>query len=306
MRRALIFVLLCSPEHLDAAGNVGVATRIQNVLFHLDKGVELHVRTLSGQLVSSTAEKPPVFDDVNSYVLEIDSARVSMTPESLTTLMNNVVFADAHASIKKLKIEVEASELKSTGVLQKGIGVPFTMRARVDVNADGRIRMHPTSMKAAGFLSKRVLDFFGLELETLVKVSPGSPVAVDGDDLLLDPERLLPPPRIRGKLTAAWIADGLIFEQFGPAKPQHAVTPPDRRFRNYMYYRGGTLRFGKLTMDDTDLMLVDDDPRDPFDFSPARYNEQLMAGYSKNTASHGLITHMPDLNDLSRRRTARR
>ena len=32
----------------------------------------------------------------------------------------------------------------------------------------------------------------------------------------------------------------------------------------------------------------------------ARYNEQLMAGYSKNTAAHGLITHMPDLDDLTR------
>jgi hypothetical protein len=306
MRRALIVVLLCSPEHLDAAGNAGVATRMQNVLFHLDKGVELHVRTLSGQLVSAAAGTPPVFDDVNSYVLEIDSARVSMTPESLTSLMNNVVFADADAPIRKLKIAVEGSELQSTGVLEKGVGVPFTMRARVDVTGDGRIRMRPTSMKAAGFLSKRVLDFFGVHLEKLVKVSPGSPVEVDGDDLLLDPEHLLPPPRIRGKLTAAWIADGVIVEQFGPAKPQHAITPPDRRFRNYMYYRGGTLRFGKLTMDDTDLMLVDDDPRDPFDFSPARYNDQLMAGYSKNTASHGLITHMPDLNDLPRRGVARK
>jgi hypothetical protein len=301
MRRALVLVLFWS-VHLEAAETVRVGTRMQNVLFHLGNGVELHVRTLSGQLVSATAGKPPVFDDVNSYVLEIDSARVSMTPESLTSLMNNVVFADARAPIRKLKIAVEGAELQSTGVLEKGVGVPFTMRARVDVTADGRIRMHPTSMKAAGFLSKRVFDFFGLHLEKLVKLSPGSPVEVDGDDLLLDPERLLPPPRIRGKLTAAWIADGVIVEQFGPAKPQHAITPPDRRLPNYMYYRGGTLRFGKLTMDDTDLMLVDDDPRDPFDFSPAQYNDQLMAGYSKNTASHGLITHMPDLNDLSRRR----
>ena len=97
----------------------------------------------------------------------------------------------------------------------------------------------------------------------------------------------------------------MIVEQFGPAKPQHAITPPDRRFPNYMYYRGGTLRFGKLTMDNTDLMLVAEDPRDPFDFSPAQYNDQLMAGYSRNTASHGLITHMPDLDDLTRRRAGR-
>jgi hypothetical protein len=67
-----------------------------------------------------------------------------------------------------------------------------------------------------------------------------------------------------------------------------------------MYYRGGTLRFGKLTMVDTDLLLVDADQKDVFDFSPARYNEHLVAGYSKNTPVHGLIVYMPDLNDLGK------
>lgn len=302
MRRLLIGLLV--PSTLAAADPVRVSTRMQNVNFHMGNGVELHVRTLSGRLVSSTAGKPPTFDDVSSYILEIDSARVSMTPDSLTNLMNNVVFANPRAPIQRLKIEVEGSELTQSGVLKKGIGVPFTMRARVDVTSDGKIRLHPTSMKAAGFISKRVLDFFGLDLERLVKVQAGSPVQVDGDDLLLDPERLLPPPRIRGKLVRAWIADGLIFEQFGPEKPTQPIAPP-QRFPNYMYYRGGTLRFGKLTMDDTDLMLVDDDPTDSFEFSPARYNDQLTAGYSKNTRNGGLITRMPDLNDVSRRRLAR-
>jgi hypothetical protein len=302
MRRILAALLLSSSAL--AADNQHVSTRMQNVNFHLGKGVELTVTTLSGRLVGPAAGKPVTFDDVNSYVLEIDAARVSMTPDSLTNLMNNVVFADSNAPIKKLKIDIEGAELKQSGVLRKGVDVPFTMRARLDVTSDGRLRIHPTSMKAAGFLSKRVLDFFGLELEKLVKVSDGSPVQVDGDDLLLDPERLLPPPRIRGRLTKTWISNGVVVEQFGPDKPPRTIAVP-AGFPNYMYYRGGTLRFGKLTMDDTDLMLVDQDPKDPFDFSPAQYNDQLTAGYSKNTRSHGLITHMPDLNDLSRQRAAR-
>jgi hypothetical protein len=36
------------------------------------------------------------------------------------------------------------------------------------------------------------------------------------------------------------------------------------------------LQFGKLIMHDTDLRLVDADPRDPFDFSPEHYNDQLV------------------------------
>ncbi len=67
-----------------------------------------------------------------------------------------------------------------------------------------------------------------------------------------------------------------------------------------MYSRGGTLRFGKLTMDDTDLLLIDADPKGSFEFSPLKYNDQLVAGYSKNTISHGLIVYMPSLSTLAR------
>jgi hypothetical protein len=275
-----------------------VATRMRHLLLHLGHGVDLRVDDLSGRLVSRTAG-PPVFDDVRSYLVELDAARVGMTPESLTNLMNNYVFARADAPISKLHITVENGELKQTGHLRKGIEVPFTMRGSIAATPDGKIRIHPTSLKAAGFLSKRVLDFFGLELERLVKT--GTPaVTVDGDDLLLDPEQLLPPPAIRGRLTKVWIENGVVMQQFASASPHAPIAPPDRRFTNYMYYRGGTLRFGKLTMQDTDLLLVDADPKDPFDFSPEGYERQLVAGYSKNTPAHGLIVYMPDFNDLGR------
>jgi len=54
-----------------------------------------------------------------------------------------------------------------------------------------------------------------------------------------------------------------------------------------MAYRGGTLRFGKMTMHNVDLQLIDADPSDPFEFFPDHYNDQLTAGYSKTTASGG-------------------
>jgi hypothetical protein len=67
---------------------------------------------------------------------------------------------------------------------------------------------------------------------------------------------------------------------------------------SYVYHRGGVLRFGKLTMTDSDLELVNDPPHSPFDFSLPDYNRQLVAGYSKNTVMHGLIVFMPDLSAL--------
>jgi hypothetical protein len=72
------------------------------------------------------------------------------------------------------------------------------------------------------------------------------------------------------------------------------LTVPEPKPENYMYYRGGVLRFGKLTMHDTDLLIMDAEPEDPFDFFLDQYNAQLVAGYSKNTPDHGLVVTMPD------------
>jgi len=46
------------------------------------------------------------------------------------------------------------------------------------------------------------------------------------------------------------------------------------------------------------LRLIDEDPHDPFDFSPRDYVKQLVAGYSKNDADGKLRVYMPDLNKV--------
>jgi hypothetical protein len=42
------------------------------------------------------------------------------------------------------------------------------------------------------------------------------------------------------------------------------------------------------------MQLIDADPRDAFDFFPAHYEDQLVAGYSRNTRRKGLQVFMPD------------
>ena len=145
-----------------AAPPVGV--RMRHLVLHMSPGVTLQVDDLRGRLDSRTGAAP-VFDDVNSYLVAVDYAKVAMSADSLTHLMNDHVFAADDAPVKDVAIRVEDGQLVQSGVLKKGVSVPFTLRATVAVAPDGRLRMHPTSLKAAGFLSKRVLDFFGLDLE---------------------------------------------------------------------------------------------------------------------------------------------
>ena len=72
------------------------------------------------------------------------------------------------------------------------------------------------------------------------------------------------------------------------------LTPPVADAANYLYDRGGTIRFAKETMVNAEAQFVDAHPEDAFDFSLAHYHDQLVAGYSKNAPAGGLVAYLPD------------
>ena len=86
-----------------------------------------------------------------------------------------------------------------------------------------------------------------------------------------------------------------IVQLFGTPERVAISRPHD----NYMQYEGNRLRFGKLTMNNTDLVLLDMNPKDSFDFYLDHYKEQLVAGYTKTTPSFGLRVYMRDFNKLN-------
>jgi hypothetical protein len=276
-----------------------VRVAFHNVHLRVADGVVLEVRHLEGALLSTRPGRPPVFDDQGSFTLRIDSGEIAMTPGSLTHLLNDHVFAYEGSSLTGIDVAIEDSHLKQKGTLRKGVPVAFTILADISATPDGQIRVHPTDVKAAGIPSEGLMKIFGIELDDLVKSNRSHGVQIVDNDLLLDPERLLPEPRISGRLTAVTLEGDRIVERFGSGKRGALAAAADRRARNYMYYRGGMLRFGKLTMSDTDMQLIDADPSDPFDFSPPKYVTQLVAGYSKNTPSGGLRVYMPDFDRVA-------
>ena len=279
-----------------------VEAEMRHVLYHVDDRVILQIEYLRGALIP-TRDEPPWFDDPESFSLAIDTGVVTISAASLSALLNDYVFNYDGSPLDNLTVTVDKGQLKQKGTLHKGIPLPFTIRAELSTTPDGRLRLHPTSVKVAGIGVKGLMRTFGIELENLVKVRPGRGVEISDNDFLLSPAGLLPPPRIEGRVTAVRVGDEAIEQIFGGSKrPGRAqpLHPSDPSARNYMFYRGKVLRFGKLTMMDADLQIVDADPDDPFDFDLAHLNEQLVAGESHNQPDFGLVTVMPDYADMRR------
>jgi hypothetical protein len=299
---AFVWTLTSAPAVHSAPA--GVQLEMKNVRLHVDDGIVLDVARLRGVMVSRADGNHPVFDDQRSYVLHLFSGDMSMDMASLQNLMNRHVFAYQGAPLKNLAIEADGPRLKLKGKLHKGIDIPFSTTASVSAAPDGRMRLHAESMKAAGVPAKGLLGLFGLALDDVMDIRKRRGVDVQDNDIVIAPGQVLPPPEIVGRLTRVAVQGNRLvqtFEDTRNGRPARLV-PPSPSSRNYIYFGGGVITFGKLTMRDADLQLIDSDPRDPFEFSPAGYNAQLVAGYSKNTPAKGLKTYMPDLTDLRRSR----
>jgi len=284
---------------VTAAEPVTVSAAFRNVHLHVDPTIILEIKHIDGALVSAKAGQPPIFDDQHSFTLRIDSGEVAMTPAGLTDLMNRYIFVDESSPLKNLTITIEKGLLHQKGTLHKGVDVPFEIDAEISATPDGRIRLHPTKVKAAGLPTGGLMKMFGIELDNLIKLKQTPGVTIEDNDFLLQADRLLPQPKISGHLTGVKIVGDRIVEIFGSGKVAK-VTPPDPNAKNFMYYHGGSLRFGKLTMSDADMQLIDADPSDAFELFPDKYITQLVAGYSKNTPSGGLKVYMPDYDKASR------
>jgi hypothetical protein len=268
-----------------------------NVNIHLDPELVLHIRRMKGRFLPARKGNPPTFDDNLSYIVAIDSGEVGVSMASMTHAMNTYVFGDPDAPLKNLQLSAEGSQIRQKGTLKKGSGIPFEIVGTIGATPDGRIRIHPTKIKVEHLPVKGLMKLFGLDMAKLINTRKAKGVSVDGDDFILDPALMLPPPQMRGRITAVRVQGDEIVQIFGNEIRNPATGRPRS---NYMAYRGGVLRFGRLTMNDADMQLIDADPSDPFEFFPAHYNEQLVAGYSKTTASGGLRVYMPDYNKISR------
>jgi hypothetical protein len=270
-----------------------VAVQMRHVDFHVDSTIVLHIDYLRGELRPTSPQHSPYFDDKQSFTLGIDSARIGITPRGLSDLLNRYAFAYPGSPLRRLTITIEKGLLRQRGTMR---GISFDMLAELTLTPDGELRIHPKSVKAAGIGVGGLMKFFGLHLDKLLKLKGGRGVRIQKDDFFLSPPALLPPPTVEGRVGGVEVSDSEIVQVFQPParKEVRELRVPDPKASNYMYYRGNVLRFGKLTMHDTDLLILDAVPEDPFDFFLDEYKAQLVAGYSRTRADEGLTVVMQD------------
>ena len=323
------------PPKQSPSEHGAVKAEFRNVMFHLTPAAAAHLEAVTGELWPAGKYDMPVFDEKTSFELHVANGTVSIAPDALATVMNEYVFARHDAPMKDISIKINGDRLVIKGKLHSKGDLPFETGGELGVNADGRLRLHSEKVKALHVPVKKVMSLIGIELSNVINTSKIPGMDTDKNDLLFDLGELLPPPHIRGKITAARLGRNAITVVYGDGGSSsstadrargNGATASDKAKRdsaagasgnsaatamaaggeardgpvsgNYMVFRGNRVRFGKLTMENTDLAVIDLDAGDPLDWDQDSYQDQLVAGYSRSTNEFGLRAYVRDFAKL--------
>jgi hypothetical protein len=287
------------PTPSEAASKAPTQAMMRNVWFHIDQDAYLDIHSMRGELISNTPGAPLNFDNKLSFVMKIDTATIGLNSASLDVLMNRYIFGYPNPPLRNLHVEMAGKQLKQSGIIHKVVDIPFTMFADVSVS-NGLLRLHPTKLDICGINGLGLLKAVGMTMQKMLALPKERGISAEGNDLLLDPNRALPPPKVELHLVGVRVEGDELIQLFDAGRHLPALVFPRPEEKNTMLFRGGTLRMGKLLMVDAEMQVADTDPADPFDFSIDRYNEQLVAGFSRNQPDYGLVVYMRDFNDLGK------
>ena len=278
-------------QSVGAVQDTGTHIYMRNVIFWVMPNVAVHVAGLTGMIAPTSPNGTVSLDDQGSFSLEMQNARTSISSRDLTVLVNNYILPKAITPIRNLSMTLTHDQTISVkGTFRKLIDVPFTADANVQATPDGNMRMHLSNLRVAGVIHQDILDFLGLKVSNLAQPKRQQTFQIVGNDLIFPISQMFPPPHMEGKLQSVNIADNRLNLVFGTEQGQNPKLPVSAE--NYIYFKGGRMQFGRLTMTPVEMELVNLKAANSFEFALADYYKQLAAGYSKSLPDGGLLVHM--------------
>jgi hypothetical protein len=276
---------------------------MKNVDLRVANDAVVGIRRLRGEVIPAVPGNSAILDTTTSFSIRITSGTVAIESGDLSVILNRFVFGYKGSPLKKLRVRMNGAQMVQSGVMHKGVDLKFEITSSLSLTDSGLIRLHPTKVRVLGVNGQSLLHALGMKLDNLLDLSGSKAARVKGDEIFLDPTKILPPPGIAGRLTSVRVEGNALVQEFATLPDDSLFTGyarPDSAAANYLFFRGGRLRFGRLEMRDTQLQILDLDPSDPFDLFLAEYNKQLVAGYSRNRPNLALQAFFPDFTDIGR------
>jgi hypothetical protein len=282
-----------APTASAAAGDTAPTTiYAHNLMLRKGPNFRIYVRWIRGQMVRTHPKVNPSFDDAESFVLDIQKGVIHANIGDISNFLNTS--APPQAPLKNISIRPQGDQLQIHGTLHKIIPLPIELVGTLSPTGSGLVRFHVTKLDVLKIPMKGLLGGLHIQLSDLVHPTNVPGIQVADNDIIFDTQKLLPAPHIRGQLTTIRVATPDLEVIYGNAPNDQAKLA---QWHNFLKLTGGSLDFGKLTMHNVDLTMIDASKDPWFDLDLVNYQAQLVNGYSRMTPQAGLEIFMPDVDE---------
>jgi hypothetical protein len=261
----------------QAAGGSSVHIRLQNVRFKWSDKVYIDAGNMALRAVPTQGTMVN-FDDPGAFRLILQQAAVLVRPDVLAGMCNESIFNYPESNVRELRVSIVNDEHGVPTVTLKGkinvlAWIPFAMSTHLSVDTKANtLVLTVEHLKVFGIISvTKLIRWDPFQLDRLISLPPNKSLLVERNRIMVKPFALFPPPRIDGTIASVEVDDNAISMTFAG----DAITAPKASARNYVYLRGGASQFGSFRMADTDLLILDENPANPFVFSLLHYAEMI-------------------------------
>jgi hypothetical protein len=284
-----------NPANTGLPADDGAPTNVyaHNLMLRKGPSFRVYVRWLQGRMARTRRNVDPSFDDPESFYLDIKTGVLRANIGDIGNYLNAGGLGDA--PLKNVTLSGDGDQIKLSGTLHKIVPLPVDVLGQISALPDGRMQIHVTKINVLKIPLKALLGGLNITVSDLFSSKDIPGIQVAGNDIVLDTQKLLPPPHIRGQLSAVRVVNPDLEIVYGNAAPAAGRV---EQWRNFLRLSGGSIDFGKLTMHQVDLVMIDisDDPW--FDLDLTNYQKQLVNGYTRMTPEAGLQIFMPDLSKI--------
>jgi hypothetical protein len=272
-----------------------------NIQLRKGPDFRIYIVWIAGQMVRTKPDVNPSFDEPDSFILKIEKGIIRANIGDIGKYLNSTTSQDS--PLKNVDVQPAGELVKIRGTFKKVVPLPIEILGSLAATPDGLVRLHVQHISVLKVPVKGLLGTFDVKLSDLVPSTNVAGVTISGNDIVFDTEKLLPPPHIRGQLTTVRVKVPDIEVIYGNA-PNDPIQLA--QWHNFIRFRNGALNFGKLTMHNADLTMIDAANEPWCDRDLVNYQNQLVSGDTRMTAQAGVEIYMPSLKEQANRRAGQR
>ena len=286
--------LRANTERDSGAENVSIY--IENVNFDVVENIGFYIEKLSASLEPKVMGQPVVFDDVESFTINVHNGTVVLSPQVITDLFNKHILDYWPRPLDELTITTKDDYLEVDGDLKlwswfPGIWLPTNLGGNIVLNADNKLVYEIDDVRVLGIPLYGLLSAVFIDLDLLLSIDREGAQLVDSV-LELDHTAVFPPPTLAGRLASASLdSDGLrlVFADNEAA----TFNKPHVESDSYLWMQSGDPRLFGIVVVNGGVQVVSEDTSKPLRFNLYGYRKQVAAGTLKMAKNGDIIATIP-------------